>query len=83
MKRHSITILLSLLVLASGPTLAAVVHVSGHGQSFDPGIALEDARADAAAECVARAGTPIQEVYNHVTRANLWLADSIWTCEVP
>ncbi|QWF15099.1 hypothetical protein [Lysobacter capsici] len=83
MKRRSATVALSLLVLVSGSALAAVVHVSGHGQSYDPGIALEDARADAAAECVGQGGTPIQEVYNHVTRANVWLADSLWTCEVP
>lgn len=83
MKRPNIAVALSLLLLVSGSALAAVVHVSGHGQSYDPGIALADARADAAAECVAQSGTPIQEVYNHVTRANLWLADSIWTCEVP
>ncbi|ATE72405.1 hypothetical protein CNO08_14215 [Lysobacter capsici] len=82
MKKRSMVVLASLFLISSS-ALAAVVHVSGHGQSYDPGIALEDARADAAAECVAQAGTPIQEVYSHVTRANLWLADSIWTCEVP
>lgn len=82
MKKRSMVLLASLLLVSSA-AMAAVVHVSGHGQSYDPGIALADARADAAADCVAQGGTPIQEVYNHVTRANLWLADSIWTCEVP
>lgn len=82
MKQRSMVLFVSLLLI-SGSALAAVVHVSGHGQSYDPGIALQDARTDAAAECVAQGGTPVQEVYNHVTRANLWLADSIWTCEVP
>lgn len=82
MKRHTIAIALAFL-LPVGTALAAVVYVSGHGQSYDPGIALEDARADAVAKCTAQSGTPVQEVYNHITRANLWLADSIWTCDVP
>ncbi|MGO1073336.1 hypothetical protein [Lysobacter sp. CA199] len=73
----------ALLLPISGSALAGVVHVSGHGQSYDPGIALEDARADAVAQCTAQGGTPIEEVYNHVTRANLWLASSIWSCQVP
>ena len=67
----------------SGTALAGIVHVTGHGQSYDPGIALEAARADAVGPCQAQGGTPIAEVYSHVTRANLWLADSIWSCEVP
>lgn len=62
---------------------AATITVSGHGQSYDPGIAMADARADAANKCAAQGGTPVKEVYSHVTRANLWLADSIWSCEVP
>lgn len=62
---------------------AATITVSGHGQSYDPGIAMADARADAASKCAAQGGTPVKEVYSHVTRANLWLADSIWSCEVP
>ena len=73
----------ALLLPISGTALAGVVHVSGHGQSHDPGIALEDARTDAVGQCQAQDGTPIAEVYSHVTRANLWLADSIWSCEVP
>ena len=83
MKRYSIVIALALLLSLSGAALAAVVYVSGAGQSYDPGIALENARADAIAKCTAQAGTPLEEVYNHVTRANLWLASSIWQCEVP
>jgi len=31
----------------------------------------------------AQGGTPLEEGYNHLTRANLWLASSIWECEVP
>lgn len=62
---------------------AATITVSGHGQSYDPGIAMQDARADAIGKCTAQGGTPVKEVYSHVTRANLWLADSIWSCEVP
>lgn len=81
-KRHSIAIVLALL-LPIGPAMAATVYVSGSGQSYDPGIALENARADAVAKCTAQDGAPIQEVYNHLTRANLWIASSIWTCEVP
>ncbi|MGO1002003.1 hypothetical protein [Lysobacter sp. CA196] len=83
MKRASLVIASSLLLAVSGSAFADIVTVSGHGQSYDPGIALEDARADAIAKCSAQAGSPLEEIYNHVTRANLWLADSIWKCEVP
>ena len=83
MKRYSIAVALALLLTTPGLALAAVVTVSGSGQSHDPGIALEDARADAIDQCTAQGGTPLEEVYNHVTRANLWLASSIWECEVP
>lgn len=83
MKHHAIAMSLAFLLSASTVALAGIVTVSGHGQSHDPGVALEDARADAAAKCTAQAGTPVREVYSHVTRANLWLADSIWECEVP
>jgi hypothetical protein len=83
MKRHSIAIALALLLALSGSAWAAVVTVSGHGQSHDPGIALEDARDDAIAQCEAQGGTPLEEIYNHLTRANLWLASSIWECDVP
>ncbi len=83
MKRVSIAIALALLLALSGSALAAVVTVSGHGQSHDFGIALEDARDDAIAQCEAQGGTPLEEIYNHVTRANLWLASSIWECDVP
>ena len=81
MKTKIFTIALALLLPFAAS--ATVITVSGHGQSYDPGIALEDARADAAGKCAAQGGTPIEEVYSHVTRANLWLADSIWSCEVP
>ena len=66
-----------------GTALAAITHVSGTGISYDPGIALEAARADAVAQCTAQGGEPIEEVYNHLTRANQWIASSIWSCEVP
>lgn len=82
MKKYSIAVALALL-LPVGSAMAAVVHVSGSGQSHDPGMALEDARADAVAKCTAQGGMPLEEVYNHLTRANLWLASSIWECEVP
>ena len=68
---------------SSGHAAAAIVHVSGQGISHDPGIALETARADAIAQCNAQGGTPVVEVYNHLTRANQWIASSIWSCEVP
>lgn len=74
---------IALMLLLPLTTTAATINVSGHGQSYDPGIALQAARDDAVAKCVAQGGTPVVEVYNHVTRANLWLADSIWRCEVP
>ena len=71
------------LLLPVGAALAATVYVSGSGTSYDPGIALEIARADAVAKCQAQSGTPIEEIYNHVSRNNYWSASSIWTCEVP
>lgn len=83
MKNFVCTGLFALAVSMPSAVLAAVVTVSGHGQSYDPGIALADARADAVAQCEAQGGTALEEIYNHVTRANLWLADSIWRCEVP
>jgi hypothetical protein len=83
MKRYSIGTVLALLLALSGSAWAAIVHVSGHGQSHDPGIALENARADAIDQCAEQGGTPVEEVYNHLTRANLWLASSIWECDVP
>lgn len=78
MKKSVVAFALTLLLSASGSALAAVVYVSGSGQSYDPGTALEDARADAIGQCTAQGGTPLEEVYNHVTRANLWIASSIW-----
>lgn len=82
MKKRFAVLALALL-LPVGSALAAVVYVSGSGTSYDPGIALEAARADAVAKCEAQAGTPIEEIYNHVSRNNYWSASSIWTCEVP
>ncbi|MEI2429387.1 hypothetical protein RDV84_22125 [Lysobacter yananisis] len=78
-KFHAVALTLLLPIAAT----AGTITVSGHGQSYDPGIAMADARADAASKCAAQGGTPVKEVYSHVTRANLWLADSIWSCEVP
>ena len=83
MKKHTIGVALALLLTLSGSALAAVVTVSGEGQSYDPGIALDNARADAVGKCTAQGGTPLQEVYNHMERADLWLASSIWQCDVP
>ena len=83
MKRSCIFVASALCLSVSGVAVAGIVTVNGHGQSYDPGIALEYARADAGAKCTAQAGTPLEEIYNHITRANLWLADSIWRCEVP
>ncbi|RPE81954.1 hypothetical protein [Vulcaniibacterium tengchongense] len=83
MKRPAVAAASTLLLSVSGAALAAVVYVSGHGQSYDPGIALEDARADAVAQCEAQGGTPVEEVYNHLSRGALWLASSVWSCEVP
>jgi hypothetical protein len=84
MKKQSIAaIALALLLTLSGSAWAGVVTVSGQGISHDPGIALQDARAEARAKCNAQGGTPVEEVYYHLTRAALWIADSIWECEVP
>ena len=73
---------MAVALFASGAATAAITHVSGSGISYDPGIALEDARADAIGKCTAQGGEPIAEVYNHVTRANQWIASSVWSCEV-
>ena len=83
MKGYSAAIALALLLPVAGSALASVITVTGHGQSYDPGIAMEDARADAIAACTAQEGTPGDEVYSHVTRADLWLADVVMQCEVP
>ncbi len=83
MKRYSIAVALALLLTVAGAAMAAVVHVSGHGVSHDPGIALEDARADAIAQCTAQGGAPVEEVYHHLSWAARWLASSVWSCEVP
>jgi hypothetical protein len=83
MKKQSLALAMALLLASTGTAAAAVVTVSGSGVSYDPGIALEDARADAIADCTAQGGTPLEEVYYHLTRASMWLASSIWRCEVP
>lgn len=73
---------MAVALFASHAAMATITHVSGAGISYDPGIALEDARADAISKCTAQGGEPIAEVYNHVTRANQWIASSVWSCEV-
>lgn len=83
MRKPSLTIALLLALSASGAAVAAITHVTGQGISYDPGIALSDARADAVAQCSGQGGTPVAEVYNHLTRANQWIASSVWSCEVP
>ena len=83
MKRYSIAVALAFLLTVAGSAMAAVVHVSGHGVTHDPGIALEDARADAIAQCTAQGGAPVEEVYYHLSWAARWLASSVWECEVP
>jgi hypothetical protein len=83
MKRHFVTANALALLLPIGAAMAAVAHVSGRGVSHDPGIALEDARADAAAQCTAQGGVPVDEVYYHLSWAARWLASSVWSCEVP
>ena len=83
MKMRSAAIALAFLLSVTGSALAAVVHVSGSGLGYDPGLAMEMARADAIAKCEAQAGTPLEEVYTHMSRNNYWSASSIWTCEVP
>lgn len=71
------------LLLPIGHAAATTVYVTGSGQSHDAGLALEQARADAVAKCTAQSGIPIQEVHNNVTRAALWIASSVWSCDVP
>ncbi|HEY1141788.1 MAG TPA: hypothetical protein VGE88_16520 [Lysobacter sp.] len=83
MRKTWVATAMAIALFASGASTAAITHVSGSGISFDPGIALEDARADAVAKCTSQGGEPIEEVYNHLTRANQWIASSVWSCEVP
>ena len=71
MKKYSVAFALALLSFLPGSASAAVVTVSGHGQSYDPGIAMQDARADAVAQCTAQGGTPLQEIYSHIHAAFL------------
>ncbi|MFL5359195.1 hypothetical protein [Archangium sp.] len=83
MKRNSFVIAFAFLLSFSGAALATVVTVTGHGQSYDPGLAMDAARTDAIAKCTAQGGTPLDEVYSHMTRSSLWLADVVMRCGVP
>jgi hypothetical protein len=83
MQKTTSALALALGLSVCGTAAAAIVYVTGQGISYDPGIALEDARADAIADCTSQGGTPVTEVYNHLTRANQWIASSVWSCEVP
>jgi len=83
MKKYSIAMAFALLMGFSGSALAAVVTVTGVGQGFDPLVALDDARVDAQAKCTAQGGTPLQEVFNHITKADIYFASSVWQCDVP
>jgi len=83
MRNRFIFAAMALALFASGAASGAVTHVTGQGIGYDPGVALEDARADAVAKCATQGGEPIEEVYNHLTRANQWIASSVWSCEVP
>lgn len=65
MEKYSIAMALALLLPIPATAPAAVVYASGQGQSYGPGTALENARADAVGKCTAQAGTPVAEVYNH------------------
>jgi hypothetical protein len=73
---------MAVALFASSAATAAITHVSGSGVSYDPGIALEDALRRAFADRIGAGGEPIAEVYNHVTRANQWIASSVWSCEL-
>jgi hypothetical protein len=83
MKKYSIAIALALLLALSGSAWAAVVEVIGRGVNDDPNVALEDARAEAIAECTAQGGTPLEEVYADLSWWSSWLGTSIWECDVP
>lgn len=83
MKHRRFIAVAAALLLSAGSVMAATVYVSGSGQSHDAGVALESARADAVAKCTAQQGIPIQEVHNNLTRAALWIASSVWSCDVP
>lgn len=83
MRKTIAALSLPLALPLCGAAFAGVITVSGHGQSHDYATAVADARADAISACTDQGGTPGEEVYSHVTRANEWLADVILRCEVP
>lgn len=73
------TLMLSLPLAA----MAAVVTVSGNGQSHDYAAALNAAEVDAVANCAAQGGTPLDIVYTHVTSHAVYYATVVTRCEVP
>ena len=73
------TLLLSLPLAA----MAAVVTVSGNGQSHDYAAALDAAEVDAVANCAAQGGSPLDIVYTHVTSHAVYYATVVMRCEVP
>lgn len=73
------TLMLSLPLAA----MAAVVTVSGNGQSHDYAAALNAAEGDAIAKCSAQGGTPLDIVYTHVTSHAVYYATVVKRCEVP
>ena len=63
--------------------MAEVITVSGSGQSHDYAMALNDAEADAVAQCTSQQGTPLDIVYTHVTSHAVYYASVIMRCEIP
>lgn len=82
MKKISIAAATVLLGVC-GAASAAIVHVSGNGQSFDYGTAFSLAQADANAKCAAKGGTPGEVVYTYASQHSAWFATVIMKCEVP
>lgn len=83
MKQPALALAATLLLALPTAAMAAVVTVSGSGQSPDYATAVNGAEADAIAKCAAQGGTALDIVHTHVTRHAVYYASVIMRCEVP
>jgi len=83
MKLRAIAPVAMLLLSLPLAAMAAVVTVSGNGQSHDYAAALNAAEVDAVANCAAQGGTALDIVYTHVTSHAVYYATVVMRCEVP
>ena len=83
MKLRAIAFVATVMLSFPLAVMAEVITVSGSGQSHDYATALNDAEADAVANCAAQGGTALDIVYTHVTSHAVYYATVIMRCEVP